>query len=309
MPPIGFSLAAISSGRSILLPAVQRSATPAVLSHFPARALLGSRLQTIRTMANTSVGTMKQPSSHENFLFRQFFDRTSCTYTYLLADTRTQEAVLIDPVIELAERDQKALDDLGLKLKFAMNTHMHADHITGTGLLKKLIPSCQSLIAKSSGAKADVYLQEGDAVKFGGFELEVRSTPGHTEGCVTFVCHSESMAFTGDALLIRGCGRTDFQGGSADTLYQSVWDKILSLPEDFALYPAHDYKGVTKTSVAEEKQFNPRLTKSKDEFIKIMDELGLPYPKFIDSQEGLESSATYLEPIGPTPNAWIAGIW
>ncbi|XP_063846618.1 persulfide dioxygenase ETHE1, mitochondrial-like, partial [Scylla paramamosain] len=163
-----------------------------------------------------------------------------------------------------------------------VNTHMHADHITGTGLLKKLVPSCQSVISKESGAMADVHVEHGEVVKFGEQELEVRQTPGHTNGCVTYVCHGEKFALTGDALLVRGCGRTDFQEGSAETLYESVHSQILSLPDDFALYPAHDYVGHTVTSVAEEKEFNPRLTKSKEEFIDLMNNLGLAYPRKID---------------------------
>nr|QTJ02333.1 persulfide dioxygenase [Xenograpsus testudinatus] len=215
-------------------------------------------------------------------IFRQLFDRESCTYTYLLADPETKDAVLVDPVIDLAERDAKLISEMGLNLKYVMNTHMHADHITGSGLLKKLVPGCKSLIAKNSGADADIHVEHGETVKFGDQVLEVRSTPGHTNGCVTYVCHGEKFALTGDALLIRGCGRTDFQEGSPDTLYNSVHSQILSLPEDFALYPAHDYKGLTVTSVSEEKQFNPRLTKSKEEFIDLMNNLGLPYPKKID---------------------------
>lgn len=215
-------------------------------------------------------------------IFRQLFDRDSCTYTYLLADPATKEAVLVDPVIELAERDAKLVEEMGLKLKYVMNTHVHADHITGTGLLKKLVPGCQSLISKVSGGAADVHVNHGDLVKFGEQELEVRGTPGHTNGCVTYVCHKEKFAMTGDALLIRGCGRTDFQEGSADTLYDSVHSQILSLPDDFTLYPAHDYVGKTVTTVSEEKQFNPRLTKSKEKFIDIMDNLGLAYPRKID---------------------------
>ncbi|KAK8395856.1 hypothetical protein O3P69_005751 [Scylla paramamosain] len=215
-------------------------------------------------------------------IFRQLFDRDSCTYTYLLADPDTKEAVLVDPVIELAERDAKLVDQMGLNLIYVMNTHMHADHITGTGLLKKLVPSCQSVISKESGAMADVHVEHGEVVKFGEQELEVRQTPGHTNGCVTYVCHGEKFALTGDALLVRGCGRTDFQEGSAETLYESVHSQILSLPDDFALYPAHDYVGHTVTSVAEEKEFNPRLTKSKEEFIDLMNNLGLAYPRKID---------------------------
>merc|ERR1712241_671379 len=220
--------------------------------------------------------------STSNYLFRQLFDRESCTYTYLLADQVSKEAVLIDPVIELAERDASLVKDLGLQLKYVMNTHVHADHITGTGRLKKLVPGARSVISANSGGEADLLVKDGDKIVFGGHSLEVAETPGHTEGRITYINREGGCAFTGDALLVRGCGRTDFQGGSADTLYSSVWSRILSLPDHFSLYPAHDYKGVMVTSVAEEKLHNPRLTKSQEEFVKIMEELGLPYPKKID---------------------------
>merc|ERR1712002_1138939 len=220
--------------------------------------------------------------STSNYMFRQLFDRESCTYTYLLADTASKEAVLIDPVIELSERDASLVKELGLNLKYVVNTHVHADHITGTGRLKKLLPGVKSIISSNSGAEADLLVKHGDTITFGGHKLEVAETPGHTEGCVTYINKDAGCAFTGDALLIRGCGRTDFQGGSASTLYKSVWSKILSLPENFSLYPAHDYKGCMKTSVAEEKQFNPRLTKNEEEFINIMAGLNLAYPKKID---------------------------
>merc|ERR1711988_234051 len=223
-----------------------------------------------------------QPQFSANFLFRQLFDRDSCTYTYLLADSDTKEAILIDPVIDLAERDAAICKDLGLKLLFAINTHMHADHITGTGLLKKLVPGVQSVISKAAGAKADIYLEPGDHIKFGSHQLEVRATPGHTSGCVTYVSHTQGCAFTGDAVMIRGCGRTDFQEGDPNMLYDSVWNQVFSLPENFKIFPAHDYQGRTVTSVSEEKPLNPRLTKPRDEFVKIMNELGLPYPKKID---------------------------
>ena len=120
---------------------------------------------------------------------------------------------------------------------------MHADHITGTGLLKNLVPSVQSAISKASGAKADVYLEPGDKLKFGKHEIEIRPTPGHTNGCVTFVCMEQGCAFTGDAVMIRGCGRTDFQEGDPAKLYDSVWNEVLSLPDNFKLFPAHDYQG------------------------------------------------------------------
>jgi len=215
-------------------------------------------------------------------IFRQLFDKDSSTYTYLLADPATKEAVLIDPVIDNSERDAKLMTEMGLKLKFVMNTHVHADHITGTGRLKKLVPGCQSVLAKKAGAQADLMVTEGSKVEFGSQVLDIVETPGHTEGCITYIDRQNGRAFTGDALLIRGCGRTDFQGGSPAILYRSVWDKILSLPDNFALFPAHDYKGMMSTSVAEEKAHNPRLTKSLEEFTRIMEGLNLAYPKKID---------------------------
>ena len=213
-------------------------------------------------------------------LFRQLFDGESSTYTYLLADGG--EGVLIDPVLEHVERDVEIAKDLGVNLKVLLNTHCHADHITGTGKMKKLLPGAKSAIAEASGATADIKLNEGDKIHFGSRHIAVRSTPGHTDGCVTFVLDDESMCFTGDAVLIRGCGRTDFQQGDAGKLYDSVHAKVFSLPDSTLVYPAHDYKGRTCSSVGEEKRLNARLTKSRDEFIKIMEELGLPYPKKID---------------------------
>ncbi|KAK2568353.1 Persulfide dioxygenase ETHE1-like protein [Acropora cervicornis] len=199
-------------------------------------------------------------------IFRQLFDLESYTYTYLLGCPKTRAAVIIDPVDTQAERDAKLTKELDLNLIYAMNTHVHADHVTGTGILKNLT-NCKSVIAKISGAKADA--------------LEVRSTPGHTNGCVTFVDHASRLAFTGDALLIRACGRTDFQEGNPETLYDSVRNKILSLPEDYVLYPAHDYHGMGVTTVGEELKHNPRMTKSKEEFVQIMKNLGLTRPKLM----------------------------
>lgn len=245
--------------------------------------LLKSKVQLNFIRQLQTFGRMNQPNAPANFLLRQLFEKESSTYTYLLADTKVGEAILIDPVLEMADRDKKLCEDLGLKLKLAVNTHMHADHITGTGRLKKLIPELKSVISEASGAKADVHVKDGDTIKFGEFQLEVRATPGHTNGCVSFVLPAAGIAFTGDALLIRGCGRTDFQEGSAENLYESVWSKILSLPDNTVLYPAHDYKGMTSTSVAEEKKLNPRLTKNKEEFVDLMNNLGLAYPKKIDA--------------------------
>jgi len=225
---------------------------------------------------------MESQSRPTDYTFRQLLDYRTFTYTFLLADNESGEAVLIDPVYEQAERDVNLIKELGLKLKYGVNTHMHADHVTGTGRLKKHIPSCQSVIAEQSGAKADKYINDGDLIHFGKFKLECRSTPGHTNGCMTYVWHEKGMVFTGDALLIRKCGRTDFQNGDPKLLYEMVHSKIFTLPEHFLLYPGHDYTGQLVSTVAEEKKWNPRLTKSLDEFVSIMNNLNLPYPKFID---------------------------
>ena len=218
-----------------------------------------------------------------DLIFRQLFDEEggSSTYTYLLADGISKEAILIDPVLEQVSRDLTLIGDLGLTLKYALNTHCHADHITGTGELKKHVVGLKSVISKASGAHADVKLEYGDTVKFGQFELKFVPAAGHTNGCVIYVLGK--MAFTGDAVLIRGCGRTDFQEGSAKRLYESVHSNVLgSLDEDTAIYPAHDYKGRNVSTVGIEKHFNARLTKIQNEFIEIMDNLGLSYPKKID---------------------------
>ncbi|RVE63044.1 hypothetical protein OJAV_G00162950 [Oryzias javanicus] len=218
----------------------------------------------------------------QGLLFRQLFESESCTYTYLLADTETKEAVIIDPVLETLDRDVKLVKELGLNLTVAVNTHCHADHITSTGLMKQRILGLKSAISKLSGASADIQLAEGDKIHFGKHYLVVKETPGHTDGCSTLVLDDDLMAFTGDTLLIRGCGRTDFQQGSSSRLYDSIHQKIFTLPEGCLIYPAHDYLGQTVSTVGEERKLNPRLTKSKEEFIKIMENLNLPKPKKID---------------------------
>jgi len=219
-------------------------------------------------------------------VFRQLYDGESSTYTYLLGHTGSKKALLIDPVLEQVERDTSVLRELGLDLAFAVNTHVHADHITGSGLLKKTFPSCKSVLGRAGNeqAMADLKLGEGEVLKLdGGIELEFRSTPGHTNGCHSFVWHGGRSVFTGDTVLIRGCGRTDFQQGNPVSLYNAVWSKIFTLPEDYLLYPAHDYKGRTVSTVGEEKQFNPRLTQTQEKFVDIMKNLNLPYPKKIDA--------------------------
>lgn len=213
-------------------------------------------------------------------LFRQLFDRETCTYTYLLADTETREAVLIDPVREHFERDSQLLDELELTLTHVLDTHVHADHITASGLLRRA-RGCRTAVSAHGGASCpDLLLEDGDVIQFGQHALEVRTTPGHTSGCVTYVLDDHTMAFTGDTLMIRGCGRTDFQEGDARTLYRSVHEKIFSLPDETTLYPGHDYKGRTCTTVAEERDHNPRLgaDRSEDEFVEIMSNLKLSPP-------------------------------
>ncbi|MFW2390598.1 MAG: MBL fold metallo-hydrolase [Polyangiales bacterium] len=217
-------------------------------------------------------------------LLRQLFDRETWTYTYLIADETSGEAVLIDPVIDQVERDIKLLDEMGLKLVYTLDTHAHADHITGCGLLRKRLGS-QAVIGAAAGAEgADVTVRDGDRLKFGSLELEVRTTPGHTNGCVTFVTSDHRHAFTGDALFIRGTGRTDFQQGSAETLYRSIHDKIFTLPDDTIVWPGHDYRGMTFTTVGEEKRLNPRVGdgRTQEQFVEIMEHLNLPTPKKLD---------------------------
>ncbi|XP_010904876.1 persulfide dioxygenase ETHE1 homolog, mitochondrial [Elaeis guineensis] len=259
------------------------SSSPSRFPSFPKTALPASKLV-------SGVMTAAMAVRPPKLLFRQLFEKESSTYTYLLADVAHPDkpALLIDPVDRTVDRDLSVVKDLGLKLIYAMNTHVHADHITGTGLIKDRVPGVKSIISKASNSKADLLIEAGNKICFGSLFLEVRATPGHTLGCVTYVTGDgpgqphPRMAFTGDALLIRGCGRTDFQGGSSGELYQSVHSQIFTLPKDTLVYPAHDYKGFTVSTVGEEMLYNPRLTKDEETFKSIMENLNLPYPKMID---------------------------
>ena len=214
-------------------------------------------------------------------IFRQLFDPQSSTYTYLLADESSRQAVLVDTVFEQSRRDAALLEELGLKLLWTLETHVHADHVTGAWLLRERLGSRIALSAAAGAEGADRLLEHGDRVQFGKRYVEVRATPGHTSGCVVYVIDDHKAALTGDALLIRGCGRTDFQQGSAETLYRSVHEQIFTLPDACLLYPGHDYRGLTVTSVEEEKLFNPRLGGQilREDFVGYMDNLGLPHPK------------------------------
>ncbi|MGH8736390.1 MAG: MBL fold metallo-hydrolase [Burkholderiales bacterium] len=217
-------------------------------------------------------------------IFRQLFDPQSSTYTYLLADPATREALLIDPVFEHAQRDAALIAELGLTLAWTIETHVHADHVTGAWLLHRRLGS-RIAVARQGGARgADRTLEAAESIAIGARQLQVRATPGHTSGCLSYVLDDRSMAFTGDALLIRGCGRTDFQHGSASALYRSVHEQLFSLPENCLVYPAHDYRGLTASSIGEEKRFNPRLggDAGEGDFAGYMDNLGLAHPMQMD---------------------------
>jgi glyoxylase-like metal-dependent hydrolase (beta-lactamase superfamily II)/rhodanese-related sulfurtransferase len=217
-------------------------------------------------------------------IFRQLFDQQSSTYTYLLADPASREALLIDPVFEQARRDAALVEELGLKLLWTLETHVHADHVTGAWLLKEKLGSRIATAAASGAEGADRYLRHAESIQVGKRSLQARATPGHTGACLTHVLDDNSMAFTGDAVLIRGCGRTDFQHGDPRALYRSVREQIFSLPEGCLLYPGHDYRGLSVTSVGEERLYNPRLADGigEQDFVGYMSNLGLAHPKQMD---------------------------
>jgi glyoxylase-like metal-dependent hydrolase (beta-lactamase superfamily II)/rhodanese-related sulfurtransferase len=217
-------------------------------------------------------------------IFRQLYDPQSSTYSYILGDETTREAIIIDPVFEQVRREVALLQELDLKLVATLDTHVHADHVTGAWLLKERTGAKIALSAKSGAKGADIHLKQGDRVAFGKRFVEARETPGHTNGCMTFVLDDQSAAFTGDALLIRGCGRTDFQQGNASSLFHSIHQQIFSLPDNCTVYPGHDYAGSTSSSVGEERRYNPRLGKGirEEDFRGFMDNLGLPHPKQMD---------------------------
>lgn len=220
-------------------------------------------------------------------LFRQLFEQETWTYTYLIADPETKEAALVDPVLETVERDFKLLNELGLTLKFCLETHVHADHITGTGKLRELT-GCEGIVPENAQvACASRLIKHGEVLHLGTVEIQAIATPGHTDSHMAYQVADKSensppKVLTGDALLIRGCGRTDFQSGDAGTLYDQVTQRLFTLPEDTFVYPGHDYRGHTVSTIGEEKRWNPRFVgRNRDRFIEFMDHLDLPYPKKI----------------------------
>lgn len=214
-------------------------------------------------------------------LFRQLFDQVSSTYSYLLADPHTREAVLIDPVFEQHARDAALIHELGLKLTCTLDTHCHADHVSGAWLMKSAFGSRIGLARAYGAQNVDLELVHGDSVSFGAHALGVRATPGHTDGCLSFVTEDASRVFTGDALLVRGAGRTDFQQGDAARLFHSIREQLFTLPDACEVYPAHDYDGRTASTIAEERLYNPRIGGGarEEDFVGYMRNLGLPHPK------------------------------
>jgi glyoxylase-like metal-dependent hydrolase (beta-lactamase superfamily II)/rhodanese-related sulfurtransferase len=215
-----------------------------------------------------------------DLLLRQLFDAATGSFTYLLADGASGEGVLIDSVFEQHERDLSLIQELDIRLVACIDTHVHADHVTGSWLMHRATGCAIGLAATAGAEQVSLPLGPGDQVRFGGRDLEVRSTPGHTDGCLSYVLDDRSMAFTGDALLIRGCGRCDFQQGNAHTLYRSITEQLFSLPESCLLYPGHDYTGRGVSSVAEERAFNVRLGGAANErdFVGHMEAMKLPHP-------------------------------
>ncbi|BCN93566.1 Zn-dependent hydrolase [Thiomicrorhabdus immobilis] len=213
---------------------------------------------------------------------RQLFDYETWTYTYLLWDETTKEAAVIDSVLEQVDRDMQHIEELGLNVKYLLETHIHADHITGAGPIRKRTGAKIAVHSKSGSECADILTNDGDIFKLGEQEIKVMYTPGHTDNDSTYLI--DGAAFTGDTLLVRDCGRTDFQLGSNENMYHSLTEKLFTLPEETLVFPAHDYKGFTQSTIGEEKQFNTRAGNGKafEDFSTIMDNLNLPNPKRID---------------------------
>ena len=212
----------------------------------------------------------------------QLFDTESSTFTYILAAPGSRQAVIIDPVDHHWERDLRHLARLGLELAYVLETHAHADHITSAGRLRELTGARAAVPGGCGIASAELQLDDGDVIRFGeAEEIRVLHTPGHTAGSMSYVWRGN--VFTGDTLLIDGCGRTDFQSGSSDALYDSVHAKLFALPDDTRVWPAHDYKGQVVSTIGWEKRHNARLANSsREDFCKLMSELDLPKPKLID---------------------------
>jgi len=214
-------------------------------------------------------------------IFRQLFDRTSSTYTYLLAERKGGEALLIDPVLENTDRYVRLIEELDLKLVKAVDTHIHADHVTALGALRERTGCMTAMGAMTRTECVTVHFHEGETLAADNLQLDILYTPGHTDDSYSFVL--PDRVFTGDTLLIRGTGRTDFQNGDPAAQYESLFDKLLRLPEDTLVYPAHDYNGMTASTIGEEKRHNPRLqVGSMQAYVDLMNGLELDNPRLMD---------------------------
>jgi len=225
---------------------------------------------------------MATASDKSTLIMRQLFDQETRTHTYLLYDSENSEGIIIDPVKEKSVRDLGLLKELNVNLKYVLETHVHADHITGADDLRQAT-GAKVIYGDKAGVKcADGSLADNEELQFGKFTVKALATPGHTNGCTSYLV--ENMVFTGDTLFIRGTGRTDFQQGSSEALYESINSKLFTLPDDTLVYPGHDYKGMWVSTIGEEKAYNPRVGggKSLEEFIEIMDNLNLANPKKLD---------------------------
>jgi sulfur dioxygenase len=214
------------------------------------------------------------------FGFKQLIERESCTYTYLLWDKSTMEGLVIDPVIDVIDRDLSILKDLGINLKYILETHVHADHISSAKSIRQLT-GAKIVLGENSGVKADILIKDNEELELGELQIKAILTPGHTGGCTSF--YIDGLVFTGDTLFIRGCGRTDFQAGSNEKLFDSVRTKLFALDDNTVVYPGHNYNGRLDSTIGEEKMFNPKLKleNSYEDFENIMKNLNLELPKKI----------------------------
>lgn len=211
---------------------------------------------------------------------RQLFDHDTYTYTYLIADEATGKAAIIDPVREQLDRDLGLVRELGFELVYVLETHVHADHVTSAGHIADLT-GAQTAVSKRGAACGDLHLEDGDVLEVGEVAIRVLATPGHTDDSLSFVV--DGHVFTGDTLFVRGTGRADFQNGDPNELWDSITNKLFALPDDTQVWPGHDYKGRAGSTIGEERRFNPRLAgKTREQFVEIMNNLGLPRPKRID---------------------------
>jgi len=217
-------------------------------------------------------------------IFRQLYDAASSTYTYLLGCPQSREAILIDPVYEQFTRDVALLRELGLQLRYTVDTHVHADHVTAAWRFKQQLKSQIALSDRYKLSEVDTPIAHGTILNFGNYAVTARGTPGHTIGCTSFVTQDQTMVFTGDCLMIRAAGRTDFQGGDVHMMWRSIQEQIFTLPDSCLVYPGHDYNGRMVSTIGEEKRFNPRIggDAREEDFVGYMENLGLPHPRLLD---------------------------